>query len=123
MDEETSLLIELMLQAELFCATVEALGKKKLSLADMHALSLKISQCRSVLANLQDKYDNDELTVGDPAICADFRNLVMSLLWVNFLAQGLIDFRLFRKLVQIESSFTYLLITRRSGKATNQGET
>jgi len=122
MDEETSLLVELMLQAEMFCASVEALGKKSLCFDDMYPLSLKISQCRGVLAYLQDKYDNDQLAVYDPAICQDFRVLVMSLLWVNFLGRELIDFRLFRKLVQIESGLTYVLITRRSGKAKSQGE-
>ena len=114
MDEETALLVELMLQADLFCNEVETAGKKALLLADMHALSLKISQCRGVLSHLQKLYENDELTVHDPGVCADFRTLIMSLMWVNFLAKGLVDFKLFRKFVQIESGFTYALITRRS---------
>lgn len=122
MDEETALLVELILQADLFCNGVEAAGKKALLLSDMHALSLKISQCRGVLSHLQKLYENDELTVHDPGICADFRTLVMSLMWVNFLAKGLVGLELFRKLVQIESGFTYALITRRSGKLKSEGE-
>ncbi len=34
----------------------------------------------------------------------------MSLLWVAFRAGTRVDFKLFRKLIQIESGFTYLLI-------------
>jgi hypothetical protein len=102
----------LLLQADLFCNRVEALGRKQLSRPDMDALSLKISQCRGILAHLQQLYDDDKLAVTDPETCADFRNLVMSLLWVNFLAREVIDRRMFRKLVQIESTFTYVLVTR-----------
>jgi hypothetical protein len=40
----------------------------------------------------------------------------MSLLWVAFRAGSLVDFKLFRKLVQIESGFTYLFINEVSGK-------
>jgi len=92
-----------MLQAEVFCAQVEAVSKKDLSLSDMHALNLKINQCRGELVHLQELYETDNLTINDPAVCADFRRLVMSLLWVNFLGRSSIDFKLFRKLVQIES--------------------
>ena len=112
MDEGTALLIDLLLQADLFCNQVEALGKKKLSPSHAHALSLKISQCRGILAHLQELYESDTLAVKDPGTCVDFRTLVMSLLWVSFLARELIDHRLFRRLVQIESTFTYTLITR-----------
>jgi hypothetical protein len=111
-DEGSLLLVELLLQTDLFCNRVEALGRKQLSRPDMDALSLKISQCRGILAHLQQLYDDDKLAVTDPETCADFRNLVMSLLWVNFLAREVIDRRMFRKLVQIESTFTYVLVTR-----------
>jgi hypothetical protein len=75
---------------------------------------LKISQCRGALTQLQAKFENDKLTIDDALVCADFRTLVMSLLWVNFAGRLLIDFKLFRKLVQIESGFTYLLIGRKT---------
>ncbi len=113
-DDETSLLLELMLQADVLCNQAEALGKKKLPLAEMHALSLKISQCRGVLGELQNKYEKDALAIRDPAVRADFRNLVISLSWVVFIVRQLIDARFFRKFVQIESGFTYLLITGRT---------
>ena len=44
---------------------------------------------------------------------ADFRQLVMALLWVAFYARTAIDFRIFRMLVRIESGFTYVLVTRK----------
>jgi hypothetical protein len=116
LSEDDALLVEIMLQSELFCAQVEALGKKKLPLAEMHTLSLKISQCRGILTHLQEKYDEDKLTTADSAICADVRNLIMCLMWVNFLGRALVDFKLCRKLVQIESGFTYLLISGRRGR-------
>jgi hypothetical protein len=43
---------------------------------------------------------------------ADFRQLVMALLWIAYYARGAIDFRIFRMLVRIESGFTYLLVSR-----------
>ena len=114
MDAEDSLLVELMLQAEVFCSQVEAAAaKRNLPGSEMEGLRLKISQCRGALAELQDKYEADQLTIANPAACADFRNLVISLLWVNYLAGSAVDRRLYRKLVQIESTFTYLLITRK----------
>ena len=112
MEEGTALLVELLLQADLFCNRVEALARSQLSRSDLDALRLKISQCRGILTHLQQLYENDTLAIRDPETCADFRNLVISLLWVNFLGRDLIDRKMFRKLVQIESSFTYALITR-----------
>ena len=112
MSEETALLAELMLHSDVFCTAVEAEGARRLPPDKVDPIRLKISQSRGILAHLQKEYDDDRLTISDPAICADFRSLIMSLLWVNFLAQELIDQKMFRKLVLIESSFTYLLIAR-----------
>lgn len=116
MIEETSALTEIMLQAELFCSKLEALAKKCLPLSEMHALSLKISQCRGVLSHLQELYEEEELTLENPAIRAEFHQLLMYLLWVNFLGRNCIDLDLFRKLIQMESSFTHLLIIRSEEK-------
>ena len=113
MDADDALLVELMLQAEVFCNRVEAVAKKSLPHSELEELRLKIGQCRGALAELQRKYEDDQLTITKTTICAEFRNLVMSLLWVNFLARNAVDRRLYRKLVQIESGFTYLLITRK----------
>src|ERR1700754_2405765 len=111
LSERDAMLVEHMLQAELFCGQIEKLGKQKLPLSEMCELLLKISQCRGALTQLQTKFENDELTIDDASVCADFRVLVMSLLWVHFIARQFVDFKSFRKLVQIESGFTYLLIS------------
>jgi hypothetical protein len=118
MTENDKLLLELMLHSELICTRLEAAGKKALALADMHLLSLKISQCRNAIAQLQSRYETDDLTIEDDQTCADFRTAVISLMWSSFIARHLLDRKLFRKLVQVESGFTYLLISRHRGQTT-----
>ena len=46
---------------------------------------------------------------------------MLSLLWVAFMAGALVDFELFRKLVQIQSGFTYLL-NNEAGKNSIRGD-
>jgi hypothetical protein len=75
-------------------------------------LRLRLSQCRNLLTNLQAAYERDQLTIETASVRADFRHAIMLLMWIAFYARSAIDFRLFRKLVAIESSFTYLLIMR-----------
>ena len=62
-----------MLHAEVICTHLEAAGKKALVLAEMHALSLKISQCRNAIAQLQRRYETDDLTIKDakPALTSE----------------------------------------------------
>ncbi len=84
--------------------------------AIINPLRLKISQCQGILAQLQETYESDRLEVTDPAVCAAFRHLVMALLWVNFLGRDVVDYRMYRKLVCIESSLTYALITGPNAK-------
>ena len=110
MTDDTALLAEMMLQAEMFCGRIEAGAQDRPKGPDQDELRLKISQCRSALRQLQNYHDEDKLTISNAAVRADSRSLVMSLLWVAFRAGALVDFKLFRKLVQIESGFTYLLI-------------
>lgn len=112
MTEESALLAEIMLQSAVFCAAVEeAAAMRSLPDTVINPLRLKISQCQGILAQLQEAYESDQLEVTDPAVCASFRHLVMSLLWVNFLGRDVIDYPMYRKLVCIESSLTYALIT------------
>jgi hypothetical protein len=118
MTEDDKLLVELMLHSEVICTHLEAAGKKALALAEMHVLSLKISQCRNAIAQLQSRYETDDLTIEDDQTCADFRTAVISLLWASFIARDFVDRKLFRKLLQVESGFTYLLISRRRGQTT-----
>lgn len=120
MNGETALLAELMLQAEVFCAEIESRANDRGRAPVQDDLRLKLSLCRGALSQLQSCYDDDSLTIANPSVKADFRMLVMSLLWVSFRAGLLVDFKLFRKLVQIESGFTYLLINRDRGAAPNE---
>ncbi len=74
--------------------------------------ALKIGQCRNQLAYLQEVFNDGKLNIENPRVRADFRQLVMALLWISFYARSAIDFRIFRMLVMIESGFTYLLVSR-----------
>lgn len=113
MTEESALLAEIMLQSAVFCAAVEeAAVMQALPNTVIDPLRLKISQCQGILAQLQETYESDRLEVTDPAVCASFRHLLMALLWVNFLGRDVVDYRMYRSLVCIESSLTYALITR-----------
>lgn len=112
MNEETETLAELMLSAEQFCSKVEAAMEDRARTREHEELRLKIAQCRAVLRHLQEVFDEDKLTIESPSVRADFRHLIMALLWIAFHAREMIDYKLFRKLVMIESSFTYLLVCR-----------
>jgi len=112
MAEDTLTLYELMFKAEQFCSRVEAaMADAPPDLEEDEELRLKIGQCHNLLAELQKAYNDDELLIRNCSVRANFRYLIVSLLWVAFRARRKIDFRVFRLLVMIESGFTYLLIT------------
>ena len=112
--EDTLTLTELLLHAEQFCRKVEAAAAVSTLTADEVAeLRLKISQARNVLSLLQRAFEEDQLTIENTSVRANFRLLTLTLLWVAFGARHAIDHRAFRMLVMIESSFSYLLVTRR----------
>src|SRR4249920_1992816 len=110
--EDSETLSELMLHAEQFCSRVEEATKDVAPIAEHGELRIKIGQIRNQLAQLQEIFDDDKLSIENPRVRADFRQLVMALLWVAFYARTAIDFRIFRMLVRIESGFTYLLVSR-----------
>ena len=112
MTEDTETLAELMLHAEQFCSKVESATKDARPSPDGKELRTKIGQCRTQLAYLQSVFNEDKLTIETPSVRADFRYLVITLMWVAFYARKAIDFKIFRMLVGIESGFTYLLVTR-----------
>ena len=99
MKEDTETLAELMLHADQFCSKVEAAIKDVAPNPEEEELRIKIGQCRNQLAYLQEVYNDGKLNIENPAVRADFRQLVMALLWVAFYARGAIDFRIFRMLV------------------------
>ena len=112
--EDTLTLAELLLHAEQFCLRVEsAVAGSAPTPHDDAELRLKISQCRGVLAVLQQAYEEDKLGIENASVRADFRTLILALLWVAFHARHVLDHRLFRMVVMVESGFSYLLIARR----------
>ena len=112
--EEGWTLFEIILRAEQFCGRIESRARNKLKKAEEEEVRLKIGQCRNLLAELHKAYDEDNLKLENVCVKNQFRLLIMALLWVTFNARSLIDHKLFRMLVVIESSFTYLLIVRTS---------
>jgi hypothetical protein len=113
MNEDTETLAELMLHADQFCSKVEAATQDVAPNPEEKELRTKIGQCRNQLAYLQEVFNQGKLRLENPRVRADFRQLVMALLWIAFHARSAIDFRIFRMLVRIESGFTYLLVNRR----------
>src|SRR5262245_15151227 len=112
MKEDAETLAEMMLHAEQFCSKVEETMKDVAQIAEEGELRLKIGQIRNQLASLQELFNEGKLNVENPRVCADFRHLIIALLWVAFYARSAIDYRMFRRLVLIEASFTYLLVCR-----------
>jgi hypothetical protein len=115
MTEDTETLAELMLHAEQFCSKVEDAIKDVAPNPEEEELRTKIGQCRNQLAYLQELFNDGKLNIENAAVRADFRLLVMALMWVAFHARSAIDFRIFRRLVMVESGFTYLLVNRKPG--------
>jgi hypothetical protein len=112
MSEDTEILAELMLHADQFCSKVEDAIKDVAPIAEEKDLRTKIGQCRNQIAYLQEVFNEGNLSIENPRVRADFRQLVTALLWIAFYARSAIDFRIFRMLVRIESVFTYLLVSR-----------
>ena len=112
MKEDSETLAELVLHADQFCSKIEAATKDVAPNPEQEELRTKLGQCRAQLAHLQNVFDEDKLNIENPAVRADFRHLVMALMWVAFYARTAIDFKTYRRLVVIESSFTYLLVSR-----------
>ena len=112
MNEDTETLGELMLHADQFCSKVEAATQDVAPNPEEKELRTKIGQCRNQLAYLQEVLNDGKLNIENPRVRADFRQLVMALLWISFYARSAMDFRIFRMLVMIESGFTYLLASR-----------
>jgi hypothetical protein len=112
MSEDTKTLAELMLHADQFCSRVEEATKDVAPIAELQELRIKIGQIRNQLACLQEFFDEGKLSIENPRVRAEFRHLLIALLWIAFYARSAIDFRIFRMLVRIESGFTYLLVSR-----------
>lgn len=112
MKEDTETLAELMLHADQFCSKVEDTIKDVARIPEEKELRTKIGQCRNQLAYLQEVFNDGKLTIENPRVRAEFRQLILALLWIAFYTRSVIDFRIFRMLVMIESGFSYLLVSR-----------
>ena len=102
----------LLLHADQFCSKVEQATKDVAPTPEEKELRAKIGQCRTQLAYLQEAFNDGKLTVENPSVRAEFRHLVIALLWIAFYSRTAINFRVFRMLVRIEAGFTYLLVNR-----------
>jgi hypothetical protein len=108
-EEEKLTLPEVMLAADRFCCGIESRVQDIPASSEMEELRLKLAQARSLLCELQAIYNRDELTLESKFTRGMFRNLGVALMWVAYYARGFIDRKLYRSLVMVEFSFTYLL--------------
>lgn len=119
-DVET--LAALMLRAEIFCGSVEtAMIRDSCPTINEDEARLKINQCRAILTRLQSLYENEQLTMSNPAVRGDVRYLIMALMWVAFHTRSIIEFKVFRMLLMIQSSFTFLLMTHLTESESRNG--
>ena len=112
MNEDKETLFEMMLSADRFCSKVESAAQDLPPSQETSELRLKLAQSRTLLREIRNLYDQDRLMIDDAQARGSFRQLIISLMWVAFYARGSMDFKLFRKLVVVESGFTHLLVTR-----------
>jgi len=110
--QDTELLAEMMLHSAQFCNRADPLSKRISDKLDLDQFRLKLGQARNILERLQQKYNDEELDVSSRTVMEEFRQLVIALLWIGYYVRQFSDFRLFRMLVSIEASFTYLLLKR-----------
>jgi hypothetical protein len=103
---------ELMLYATQFCQGVENIMDDLPRDANQDEARLKLAKCRQILILLQDAFDADELSIARPAVRAQFRVLIIHLLWITFRIRQVIDLKLYRIFVQLEAGFTHLLTLR-----------
>ena len=101
-----------MLAAERFCVAIETRNKQASASAGQRELKAKIGLCRTQLAYLQELFEQDQLFIENPLVREGFRHLIIALMWVAFYSREVVDFRLFRRLVLMEGSFSYLLASR-----------
>jgi hypothetical protein len=106
--EDTETLFEMMLTADRFCRAV-ASGLTDRAPGGQEELQLKLAQCAGGIKRLREYYDQDCLTIRNPVVRADVRQLILGLMWVAFYAREFVDRRTFRMLVMIEAAFSHLL--------------
>ena len=111
MDQTSELLAEMMLHAAQFCNQVETSSTLLEDKRDLEEFRLKLGQARNILERLQQAYNESALDIQNKGVLAEFRQLIIALLWISYYIRQHLDFRLFRRLVSIEAAFTYLLLS------------
>ncbi len=112
MIDEAQTLPELMLYATQFCLKVENLIADSPPNPERDEARLKLSQGRNILELLQGSFNEGKLDLSNPTVHAEFRVLIINLLWVAFRIRDIIDLKTFRILVQLEAAFTLVLTQR-----------
>lgn len=112
MNQDSELLAEMMLHTAQFCSKADVLSTRIADKKELAEFRLKLGQARNIVERLQQSYNDDQLDVSSKIVMEEFRQLVIALLWVGYYVRQFSDFRLFRMLVSIEASFTYLLLKR-----------
>src|SRR6266480_1776030 len=110
MKDHTETLVEIMLRAEKFCASIESASQDVAPNPEKEQFRGKLGFCRTQLSHLQKIHDRNQLTIQNPRVREGFRHLIIGLMWVAFYARGAVSYRTYRMIVMIESSFTYVLL-------------
>jgi len=113
MDQNSELLAEMMLHAAQFCNQAETFAALLDNKRDLEEFRLKLGQARNILERLQQTYNESAFDMQKKGLMAEFRQLIIALLWMGYYTRQHLDFRLFRRLVSIEAAFTYLLLNDR----------
>lgn len=106
-EKKRSTLIEIINRAEKFCSGVEKALQDVAPIAEDKELRGKLGLCRAQMAYLRKL---DEPGINNPLVRDGFRHLIIAMMWVAFYARTAIDFKLYRMLLTIEATFTYILM-------------
>jgi len=84
-------------------------------------LRAKLGFCRNQIAHLRNL---DEVKIENVLVREGLRHLIIGMMWVAFYARTAIDYKLYRMLLTVESTFTYLLMEqvpkyRRNGQGSH----
>lgn len=67
----------------------------------------KLGLCRAQITYLREL---DNPGINNPLARDGFRHLITAMMWVAFYARTAIDFKLYRMLLTVEATFTYVLM-------------
>ena len=115
MIEQLFTLPEMILYADQFLSRAEIASKDQLKGLETEELRLKVTQCRNILALLQEAFNESRLNMAEDIVQEQFRSLILILHWVAFYARNVLDYKTYRRLVLVQAGFTRLLIIRARG--------